>query len=58
MNKSSNNLTTTCDGLDMLHSTSSWSLVIFKDKYKDILTKASCLSGKIGHPKAKTRIGK
>ena len=53
MNRLSNNITTTYEGIDMIHFASSKSTDSFEDKCKYILTDTSSISGKIVHSKMK-----
>ena len=47
----SNNITTACEDIGILHSESSKPTVSFADQCKYILTEASLIAGKIGHSK-------
>ena len=51
MNRSPKNITTTCEGLGILHSASNKPTVSFSEQCKQILTESSLIAGKVGHYK-------
>ena len=52
-NRLSKSLTTNCEDLDILHYFYNKSSVSFTEQYKDILTEASHIAGRIDHHKIK-----
>ena len=53
MNRLTNNITTTFEGIGILHSASIRSTISFEDTCKYLLIEASCVAGKIIHQKIK-----
>ena len=53
MNMLLKSLTTTCEGIGMIHYVSNKSTISFSEYWKYILTESSRIAGKVGHYKVK-----